>query len=360
MEVNGVPLGSFDITSINSNTSTSLVVNFNSAVGANSYTVKYGTSSGAYTVTASTSATSPYTITGLNAGTNYYVMVLANNASGSVSATAEVSATTAIDSIAMSSLAISNIIENGFDVSVNFSGDNNNNASVSVVYCNETINSGCDPTDSANWGWLSTETPMVRGSGKYTLSVSGLSPINYNAGDVITLALKVSDADGVTGISTFMFNLKSNNKVKFSNFSTNIHEKYFDAMVDYGMDTNNDAVLVLNYCNATSSPSCDPNGGTGVTSVSLTKFKTIKTFKGHITPSDGAAGRIMNFALYADATDSHYVIADYYHWITDKDHYFKIYTPNLSSEVGVSQRPMETIVVQVIKSIRPWSLIYII
>jgi hypothetical protein len=98
-EASARPISSFTITSaIVDNTAgpNALRVFWPAATGASSYTVKYGTSPGAYPVTASTSASSfhGYTITGLTPGTRYYIMVTATNAVGagtSVNATAEVS-----------------------------------------------------------------------------------------------------------------------------------------------------------------------------------------------------------------------------------------------------------------------------
>lgn len=60
---------------------------------ATSYTVKYGTSSGAYSTTASTNATSPLVISGLTPGQTYYFMVTAKSVTSATDASAEVSAT---------------------------------------------------------------------------------------------------------------------------------------------------------------------------------------------------------------------------------------------------------------------------
>ncbi len=86
--------GVFSITSTSSSDS-QIVVNWGAASSATSYTVKYGTTTGNYTSTASTNATSPYTITGLTSSQTYYIMVTAVNVSGSTDANSEVSATAA-------------------------------------------------------------------------------------------------------------------------------------------------------------------------------------------------------------------------------------------------------------------------
>ncbi len=62
------------------------------SLGASSYTVQYGLSSGSYSETASNSASSPFTVTGLTNNTLYYFQVSAVNSSGATNAS-EVSET---------------------------------------------------------------------------------------------------------------------------------------------------------------------------------------------------------------------------------------------------------------------------
>ncbi len=61
-------------------------------VGPITYTVRYGTATGVYSTTASTSATSPFTISGLTNGTTYYVKVFATNYIGETESLNELSA----------------------------------------------------------------------------------------------------------------------------------------------------------------------------------------------------------------------------------------------------------------------------
>ncbi len=88
-ESTGVPMATFTISAVTEPTSAQASVAFGASAGSTSYTVKYGTSSGTYGSTFSTSATSPTTVTGLTNGTPYYFMVYAVNASGSLPATSE-------------------------------------------------------------------------------------------------------------------------------------------------------------------------------------------------------------------------------------------------------------------------------
>lgn len=97
-EVSGRPIAAFTIASAVASSSSQINVTWNTASGASSYDLKYGTVSGSYGTTL-TGVTSPYSVTGLASGQTYYFMVVAKNAVGSgnsVNATTEASATTAV------------------------------------------------------------------------------------------------------------------------------------------------------------------------------------------------------------------------------------------------------------------------
>lgn len=81
LEVSAKPISAFTLSSVVAPNSSSLQVTWTPATGADAYDVRYGTSSGNYSFTAS-GVTSPYTLTGLSAATNYYIVVRARNAVG--------------------------------------------------------------------------------------------------------------------------------------------------------------------------------------------------------------------------------------------------------------------------------------
>jgi alpha-tubulin suppressor-like RCC1 family protein len=78
----------FSITSVVQSNSR-LTVTWPTVTGATAYTVRYGFSSGSYSLISSTNATIPYQINGLANGTPYYIMVTATNSSSTQNAVAE-------------------------------------------------------------------------------------------------------------------------------------------------------------------------------------------------------------------------------------------------------------------------------
>lgn len=73
--------------------SSKVTLTWEDSLGADSYTLSRGTSSGNYDTSLTINATSPYDDTGLTPGTTYYYMVRAVNDNGGTNATAEISAT---------------------------------------------------------------------------------------------------------------------------------------------------------------------------------------------------------------------------------------------------------------------------
>jgi hypothetical protein len=86
------PPDAFSITSAYISAAGEITVTWPVVLGATSYTIKRGTSSGSYPTTLSTSATSPYADSGLTDGTIYYYRVYAVNAFGTTTSSNEVSA----------------------------------------------------------------------------------------------------------------------------------------------------------------------------------------------------------------------------------------------------------------------------
>ncbi|MGY3804608.1 beta strand repeat-containing protein [Pigmentibacter ruber] len=92
-EVFATPIGSFDFIAVNGLSANSVQISWNSALGASSYNIIYGTVSGSYTFSSGPFTSSPATISNLNAGTIYYFKIVAINGQGNVSSNSEFSTT---------------------------------------------------------------------------------------------------------------------------------------------------------------------------------------------------------------------------------------------------------------------------
>lgn len=94
-EVTGKSIAAFSISSVVVNSSTQATVTFPTTAGGDTYDVRWGTTSGTYSQTAS-GVSSPYIISTLSPNTTYYFVVRANNAigSGASRSTGELSAKT--------------------------------------------------------------------------------------------------------------------------------------------------------------------------------------------------------------------------------------------------------------------------
>jgi predicted outer membrane repeat protein len=97
---------------------------------------------------------------------------------------------TANNRLTLGELTVGDIVEDGFSASVAFSGDDNENAVVTLRYCNFTDNPDCDPSDS---GFV-----MTRNGSRFVLDATGLLAPD-DPGDILSLAVFGSDPDGVFG-----------------------------------------------------------------------------------------------------------------------------------------------------------------
>ena len=86
-----------------------VVITWPVVTGAASYILKRGTSSGSYTTTLSSSATSPYTDSTVVNGTTYYYMVTAVNTIGSTNASAQLSALPSVPVVSVAKIAATSL-----------------------------------------------------------------------------------------------------------------------------------------------------------------------------------------------------------------------------------------------------------
>jgi hypothetical protein len=207
---------------------------------------------GLSSVMAKTGLNQIVTLSGLiNPTDNYAISVVATDSVpviGSPMSTTQVLDGTAIT---ISNLITTNASLSGFDISADFSGDDEGNGAVNFHYCNETDNPGCNPL-------LEVPVAMVRGGGVFTYSLGGLLSPNDEA-DEINIAIVATDPNGTSGSplsgSEYLADMRLSALVKNQIVSNGF---YVEVTVD---ETDTDGTVLLYYCNDTDSPGCDPLAG---------------------------------------------------------------------------------------------------
>ena len=200
-------------------------------------------------------------------------------------------------------LAISNITDDGFNASLAFAGDYEENSVHTLYYCNQS-SSACDPeTDGGS-------VVMTRGSSEMTAAVSGLTL----PADDFAVRLISEDVDGVIGTATQDTVITLNGTpLEISNFSfLNASKDGGDVRVSASGDLEENAAVSLFYCDEDADASCDPELGTEVTmtrtgsyyeanlsglSGSFSEGTKLK-FRIVATDSDGTDGSPMDSADY--------------------------------------------------------------
>jgi hypothetical protein len=94
------------------------------------------------------------------------------------------------DGIVVSTPTSNAIVQDGFDLTVPVSSDNNSNSSGIIFYCSETDTPGCDPSTGDS-------QTLIKNGEKFEISITGLSS-PYEPGEVINYIVVISDPDGVS------------------------------------------------------------------------------------------------------------------------------------------------------------------
>ena len=202
--------------------------------------------------------------------------------------------TTSVEVIAtqlnLSNFQISNVTTTSFDVSVDYTGDDEENSSVSLKYCSEDVSPGCDPESG-------TEVVLTRGASSWTASVSSL-----DVAETYNLAIVAEDPDGVLGLPLTAQQRLLGNAITISNLVlSNVTTSGFDVSVDFTGDSEANSDLTLYYCNRTANSSCDP---TGADSQVMTRGST--SFTASVTGLSGPrynAGDLVAIEVVADDFD---------------------------------------------------------
>ncbi|MBT4761837.1 MAG: hypothetical protein HOO06_09095 [Bdellovibrionaceae bacterium] len=204
-------------------------------------------------------ATYSLSVTGLsppdNPGDDLNLRIVATDGDGTSGSPINQTIRLAINDITVSNLVISNLVEDGFDVSIDYSDDNDADGSASLYYCNDTDSSGCTPSTLLG--------SLTRGSGVFTRSQSGLNA-GDDPGDSLSLRVTTSDGDGVTGSPQDTTVVLAVHSISISNFVlSNVTETSFDVSIDFTNDEDSDAGLELFYCNETDNSGCSATTSLG-------------------------------------------------------------------------------------------------
>lgn len=201
-----------------------------------------------------------------------------------------------VNDVTVTTFDISNVSTSGFDVSLNYANDDNDNSTSTLYYCNQTDTPLCDPT-------AGDSLSLTKGSSTFTGSVTGLTT-PYDSGDVVYVSVVTSDVDGVTSINTKSKVTLSapTNSITLNDFQVfNIVSNGFEVSADFTGDSNNNATATVYYCNRTYSTSCDPLTDD---SKSMEKFGT--TFRATINdliPDSYPPGNELNIAVQLSDVD---------------------------------------------------------
>lgn len=207
----------------------------------------------------------------------------------------DVTPTPAKNDIEVTTLKISNITTSGFDVELDFDGDENSNSVATLYYCNQTDTPLCAPTGGDS-------ITLSNSANKLTGSVSSLvSP--YDSGDVLKTIVTITDADGVSAIATSSkVTLGAPvDAITLNDFQIfNTTGSSFDVNVDFTGDANDNSTATLYYCDRTASSSCDPLSGESVT---LQKFGTTYRATVNSLPAGYDAGDELNVLVQFSDSD---------------------------------------------------------
>lgn len=277
-----------------------------------------------------------------------------------------------------------NITQTGFDVSLRYSGDKNGNSSAVLHYCNQTDSPGCTPSAP---GLTLTKSGL-----NFIGTVTGLSsPID--PGDYLNLRAVISDADGaptspvntslrmvpstpkrihrsvaagVTAALATGNNASSGDELQILSGIATFESALAgdigvgDILVYHPSDTlpGNTVAVISGRNSNTEFEVLTTAGGAVADTIELENWMICRAYTSLANAEAGAENTCIpvgvsnfdtgnrntvtnnerwEFAMYGSGTaDTTNVIwAD---WTMDIDRYVRIYSPHLSSEVGVSQR----------------------
>lgn len=276
-----------------------------------------------------------------------------------------------------------NITSSGFEVELEALGDADNDASAVLHYCNQTDSPGCTPS--------SPGLSLTKQIGKYTGVVSGLGSPN-DAGDFLNLRIVVSDADGTSnspanaqirldpvepkiifrsiaaGATTELASGSGANTLAIASGSLTFSSPVPNSIgvgdaIQLSASVGNPThiVFISGRTSSTAFTVQNADGSVPFTS-SISGVENWQIFRAYTSMFNAEAGtentginatvrsfdsgnrnlvtnnERWNFAVYGNGTTADTSSVEWRGWTTDRDRYLRIFSPVLSSEVGVSQR----------------------
>ena len=197
------------------------------------------------------------TVSGLTPNADYAVRYVGVDPDGVIGSDIQNVVISLLDEpLTISNLSITNTTKTGMTVEVDFSGDLLDNGSATLYYCNETLNSSCDPEDLS--GGVNGPLVMTKGASSFVGTLSGLAAPDFNEADRVKVRVVADDVDGTVdspiNSAAYLADLTLDIK---SDYLINTTRDSFEVEVQYTEDNTNGSVD-LYFCNETNNPSCDP------------------------------------------------------------------------------------------------------
>jgi len=195
-------------------------------------------------------------ISGLTPNADYAVRYVAVDPDGVIGSDTQNEVISLLDEpLTLTNLSITNTTKSGMSISVDYSGDFANNGSATFFYCNETLDSSCDPEDAMSGG---LSMAMTKTATNFSATLSGLSGPNFNEADRVKVRIVAEDPDGTVdspmNSAAYLADLTLD--VAWSYFIGATRDS-FNVKVNFTEDNTNGSVK-LYYCNQTLNSSCDP------------------------------------------------------------------------------------------------------
>lgn len=192
-------------------------------------------------------------LTGLSNPTNdFNVQVVASDPNSVIGSPISLNTSLLGSAMTISNFSVTGASKLGMDITVDFTGDTEANAIVTLYYCNNSDAPSCDPL-------VGSSLVMNRNVGDYTTTLAGL-PGGFDEGEQLNFQVVVNDTEAAIGSPMSAVDYLAD--MRLTGIATaNVVETAFDLTVNIA-ETNVNGTANAYYCNETDTPGCDPLAGT--------------------------------------------------------------------------------------------------